>query len=112
MANVDPPQPVPPLGPQPDFAFISQALHQVATQFGHIPNLPPFPQGNALMQQMLQMQQQQQQFQQQQQQFQEQVQRQMQQFQQAQQQMQQDITAVRNDIQALRNEVRTSRQAT
>jgi dephospho-CoA kinase len=126
MANVNPPQPVPQLGPQPDFARLTQGFQQAAAELGNFANLPVFAQGNALIQQMQQLQQvvqqqtdQQQQFQRQmqqqtdqQQQFQRQMQQQMQQFQHSQQRMQQQIADVDNNIQAFRNEMRTSRQAT
>jgi thioredoxin reductase len=75
---------VPQLGPQPDFAHLTQGPQQAATELGNFTNLPPFVQGNALMQQM----------------------------QQFQQQTNQNFTDVRNDIQTVRNEISTSRQAT
>jgi hypothetical protein len=119
MANVNPPQPAPQLGPQPDFARLTQGFQQAttgfqqaATELGNFANLPPFAQGNVLIQQMQQLQQDVQQQTQQQQQFQQQMQQQMQQFQQSQQQMQQQIADVDNNIQAFRNEIRTNRQAT
>jgi hypothetical protein len=126
MANVNPPQPEPQLGPQPDFARLTQGfqqattgfqqtttgLQQTATELGNFANLPPFAQGNALIQLIQQLQQEVQQQTQQQQQFQQQMQQQMQQFQQSQQQMQQQIADLGNNIQAFRNEMRTSRRAT
>jgi uncharacterized phage infection (PIP) family protein YhgE len=119
MANVNPPQPAPQLGPQPDFARLTQGfqqattgLQQTATELGNFANLPPFAQGNALIQQMLQLQQNVQQQTHQQQQFQQQMQQQMQQMQQQMQQMQQQIADVDNNIHAFRNEIRTTRQAT
>ena len=119
MANVNPPQPAPQLGPQPDFARLTQGfqqattgfqqattgLQQTATELGNFANLPPFAQGNALIQQILQLQQNVQQQTHQQQQFQQQMQQQM-------QQMQQQIADVDNNIHAFRNEIRTTRQAT
>jgi DNA anti-recombination protein RmuC len=109
MANVNLPQPVAQLGPQTDFASLRQGLRQVTTELGNLANLPPFTQGNALMQQM-------QQFQQQTQQFQQQMQQQFQQLQQSQQQMReqmtQNFTTVRNDIQTLRNDININYRAT
>jgi hypothetical protein len=98
MANVNPqpgPQPGPQLGPQPDFARLAQGLQQATTELGNFANLPAFAQGNALIQQMQQMQKQIQQVQQQ-----------------MQQQLQQTSTAIRGDIQALRNDISTNNQAT
>ena len=95
MANVIAPQPGPQLGPQPDFARLTQGLkhttqglQQATTELGNFANLPPFAQGNAFMQQMQQMQQQ------------------------LQQQIQEDSTAIRNDIQTLRNDIRLNHRAT
>ena len=120
MANVNPPQPAPQLGPQPapqlgpqpDFARLTQGfqqattgfqqattgLQQTATELGNFANLPPFAQGNALIQQMLQLQQT--------------VQQQTHQQQQFQQQILQQIADVDNNIHAFRNEIRTNRRAT
>ena len=102
MANVIAPQPGPQLGPQPDFARLTQGLkhttqglQQATTELGNFANLPPFAQGNAFMQQMQQIQQQMQQMQQQ-----------------LQQQIQEDSTAIRNDIQTLRNDIRLNHRAT
>src|ERR1700722_7883094 len=131
MANVNPPQPVPQPGPQPDFARLTQGLQQttqglqqstqglqqVTTELGNFANLPPFAQGNALVQQVQQLRQQiqqdmqqfQQQIQQDMQQSQQQIQQDMQQFQ---QQTNQNFVNVRNDIQTLRTENTTRHQAT
>ena len=109
MANVNPPQPVPQPGPQPDFARLTQGLQQttqglqqstqglqqVTTELGNFANLPPFAQGNALVQQVQQLRQQ--------------IQQDMQQFQ---QQTNQNFVNVRNDIQTLRTENTTRHQAT
>jgi hypothetical protein len=86
------------LGPQPDFARLRQGLQQTTTELGNFANLPPFTQGNALIQQMQQMQQQFQQFQQSQQRM--------------QQQMNQNFATVRNDIQTLRNDININYRAT
>src|ERR1700733_13969397 len=105
MANVNPPQPVPQLGPQPDFARLTQGFQQGTTGFqqaaaelGNFANLPLFAQGNALIQQMQQLQ--------------HDVQQQTRQQQQFQQAIQQQIADVNDNIQAFRNEIRTNRQAT
>jgi hypothetical protein len=58
MEHANPPQHVPQLGPQPDFTRLRQGLQQATTELGNFANLPPFAQGNALMQQMQQLQQQ------------------------------------------------------
>ena len=65
MANINPPQPGPQLGPQPDFARLTQGLkhttqglQQATAELGNFANLPLFAQGNAFMQQMQQMEQQ------------------------------------------------------
>jgi septal ring factor EnvC (AmiA/AmiB activator) len=100
MANVNPPQPGPQLGPQPNFELLTQGLQHATAELGKFANLPPFAQGAALIQQMQQMQQQMQQMQQQ-----------TQQMQQMQQQTQQDFVNVRNDIQTLRNDIRTNHRA-
>jgi hypothetical protein len=98
MANVNPPQAVPQLGPQPNFALLTQAIHQAGTELGNFANLPLFAQGNAFMQQTQQQAVQQQQFQQDvrqfqqdMRQFQQQTQGQFQQSQQDMQQLQQDM---------------------
>jgi thioredoxin reductase len=98
MANANPPQAVPQLGPQPDFARLRQGLQQATTEMGNFANLPAFAQGNALMQQMQQLQQQQQQMQQQ--------------MQQQTQDMNRGFVDVRNDIQTLRNDMNTNHRAT
>jgi transposase len=93
------------LGPQPDFARLRQGLQQTTTELGNFANLPPFTQGNALIQQMQQFRQQMQQMQQQFQQFQQSQQR-------MQQQMNQNFATVRNDIQTLRNDININYRAT
>ena len=109
MANVNPSQPAPQPGPQPDLARLRQVFQPAATEFGNFANLPPFAQGNALMQQMQQLQQQMQQLQQQMQQLHQEVQRQTQQSQQFQQQMLQQMN---QNFTAIRNDIKTNHQAT
>jgi hypothetical protein len=102
MTDVDPAdQPAAQFGPQPDFAIMIQAFQAATTEIGKLTNLLSIAQGDAIIQQLQQIQQQMLQGSQQ-------VQQQMQQMQQM---VQQDIGDTRGDIQELRNEIQTQHKA-
>lgn len=102
MAAANPPQPVPQLGPQPNFANlgnefqnITNGLQGVSTELGNFANLPVFVQGVAIMNTL--------------QQIQGDIQRIRRNQQLNQNRTNRDLATIRNDVQQIRTDLQTFR---